>query len=143
MYQRDYILRLIERFGRMLIALRNRILTREAEPAPAQAELHDIAREAGLDLDFARRLDPEMLLQWLAPTGEVDEAKFWLLGELLYLAGLEAEGRSEADGGAADFSRSLAVFSRVRADWRPHADLASAGERSLELTRRLDGLRKR
>lgn len=140
MYQRDYILRLIERFGRMLIALRNRILNREAESAPVLTELHDIARESGLDLDLARRLDPEMLLLWLAPTGDVDEARFWLLGELLYLAGLDAAERGDAELGRADFSRALAVFSRVRADWRPHADLASAGERHLELTGRLDGV---
>lgn len=138
MYQRDYILRLIERFGRMLVALRNRILRRETESAPLQSEIHDIAREAGLDLDLARRLDPETLLLWLSPTGEVDEAKFWLLGELLYLSGLDARETGDGDGGRGDLSRALAVFVRVRADWRPHPDLASASERSQEIRRHLD-----
>jgi hypothetical protein len=135
-YHRDYILRLIERFGRMLVALRNRILRRETESAPLQSEIHDIAREAGLDLDLARRLDPETLLLWLSPTGEVDEAKFWLLGELLYLAGLGAQETGGGDG-RADFSRALAVFAQVRADWRPQAGLASAGERCQEIRARL------
>lgn len=138
MYRRDYILRLIERFGLALIALRNRILRREAEPAPLHAEIHGIASEAGLDLDLARRLDPQTLVMWLAPTGEVDEAKFWLLGELLYLEALTAQGQGEGDGGRGDMARALAVFSKLPAGWRPAADLASAGERCQELAERLE-----
>ena len=137
MYRRDLILRLIERFGRALIALRNRILKREAEAAPLHSEIHGIADEAGLDLDLARHLDPETLVMWLAPTGEVDEAKFWLLGELLYLEGLAAQARGEAGGGRADMARALAVFAKLPAAWRPAADLASAGERRQELADRL------
>lgn len=138
MYRRDFILRLIERFGRALIALRNRILKREAEAAPVHADIHGIASEAGLDLDLARRLDPRTLVMWLAPTGEVDEAKFWLLGELLYLEGLAAQGQGEADGGGGDMARALAVFSKLPAGWRPASDLASAGERCQELAERLE-----
>jgi hypothetical protein len=137
MYRRDFILRLIERFGRALMALRNRILKREAEAAPLQAEIQGIAHEAGLDLDLARRLDPRTLVMWLAPTGEVDEAKFWLLGELLYLEGLGAQERGEAEGGRDDMARAHAVFSKLPAGWRPGADLASAGERCQELAERL------
>jgi hypothetical protein len=132
LYRRDYILRLIERFGRMLIALRNRILNRELDSAQARVEIHEIARESGLDLDVARQLDPAMLLMWLAPGDDIDEAKLWLMGELLYLEGLEARGANE-DGGRDDLSRALALFGRLPREWKPHPDLPSAGERADEI----------
>lgn len=46
MYRRDYILRLIERFGQMLIALRNRILRRELDSDPGrQGREHPLPSE--------------------------------------------------------------------------------------------------
>ena len=85
MYRRDYILRLIERFARALIAIRNRLLKRAADAADARAEIHEIARTSGIDLEIAKQLDPVTLLVWLAPGDDVDEAKLWLTAELLYL----------------------------------------------------------
>lgn len=90
MYSRDYILRLIQQFGRTLIALRNRLLGRQADQAEMDAAIAEIARHAGLDLDIARRLDPPSLLMWLSPTEEVDPSRMWLMAELLYLAALAA-----------------------------------------------------
>ena len=133
MYRRDYILRLIERFGQMLIALRNRILGREIDSDQARAEIHEMARSSGLDLDVARQLDPPTLLLWLAPGDDVDEAKLWLMAELLYLEGLHAQAAGEPGAGRADLTRALAVFGRLPAEWRPHADLPSAGERVDEI----------
>ena len=137
MYRRDYILRLIERFGRMLIALRNRILRREIEAADVVAELRDIAQQAGLDLELARRLDPAMLVLWLAPTDDVDEPKLWLMAELLYLEGLQALSRGGGDA-RGDFARALGIFARLPPEWRPSDDLATAGERVAELRRLLE-----
>jgi hypothetical protein len=54
MYRRDYIMRLIERFGGILIALRNRILRREVDSAEPMGQVRDLAGQAGLDLDIAR-----------------------------------------------------------------------------------------
>lgn len=135
MYRRDYILRLIERFGRILIALRNRILRREIEAADVLAELRDIAQQAGLDLELARRLDPAMLVLWLAPTDDVDEPKLWLMAELLYLEGLQSQVGGDA---RADFARALSIFARLPPEWRPSDDLAAAGERVAELRRLLE-----
>ena len=45
MYRRDYVLRLIERLGMALIALRNRLLQRKGDLPLAMAELGDIAGE--------------------------------------------------------------------------------------------------
>ena len=138
MLRDDYVLRLIERLGATLIALRNRILRRAREDVAITAEIQEIARQAGLDLAVARTLGPEMLLMWLAPTGEADPARLWLMAELLYLEALA--GR--ASGGTewrADMKRALAVLSRVPSEWRPRDELAAAGERIAEIRALLDG----
>ena len=133
MYRRDYILRLIERFARALIAIRNRLLKRAADAADARAEIHEIARTSGIDLEIAKQLDPVTLLVWLAPGDDVDEAKLWLTAELLYLDALHARQRGTGDRGHGDLARALAVFRRLSPDWRPHGDLPSAGERAGEI----------
>lgn len=138
MYRRDYIIRLIERFGRALLLLRDRILRRQVQFADVRHELHEIAREAGLDLEIARHLDPASLLMWLAPTGEIDPPRFWLVAELLYLDGLAAREAGTGDRGRHDHARALALFGRLPAAWRPDDTLASAGERCTELQEMLD-----
>ena len=134
MYRRDYILRLIERFGRMLIALRDRILRREADAAEVTAKISEMAEQAGVDLDMARRLDPASLLLWLAPFDDFDQARVWLVAELLYLEGLQT-----GTAGADDLKRALALYSRLPEEWKPTDDFATAGERAAELKRLLSG----
>ena len=92
MYRYDYVLRLIERLGQVLRSLRNRLLRqRDLTDEDIRAELHEIAREAGLDLDFARRLDLGTLATWLAPVPDkVDEPRVWLMAELLHVEALHA-----------------------------------------------------
>ena len=133
MYRRDYIIRLIEQFARILIALRDQILRRELTVEDLRREIHEIAQQAGLDLTLARQLDPQMLLMWLAPTGEIDEPKFWLMAELLYLEGMDAREAARDDRGAADLARAHAIFALLPADWRPAEGLASAAERCAEI----------
>jgi hypothetical protein len=132
MYRQDYILRLIERLGAALGALRNRILRRAGEEAAIQAEIGEIARQAGLDIDVARKLDPDLLLAWLAPTGEPDPARLWLMAELLYLTGLQSKGAGESPW-PADFERALALLIRLPPDWRPGDSFATADERVTEI----------
>lgn len=129
MYRRDYILRLIEQFGRALAVLLNRITGRQLPPAEAHAQIAEIASQSGLQLDVARSLDPAMLLMWLAPRGEVDAGKFWLMAELLFLEGMQAREEGLADRARADLERARVILTRLAADWRPQADLTSVGER--------------
>lgn len=138
MLRRDYILRLIERFGRALIALRDRILKREISSEIVRAEIEDIARDAGADLDVARQLDPAMLVMWLAPTGEIDEGKFWLLAELLFLTALDSRESGTGDRGRADFNRALALLRRLPPDWRPAEGLPTPNERMVEIDRMME-----
>jgi hypothetical protein len=74
-----------------------------------------------------------MLLMWLSATGEIDEPKFWLLAELLYLEGMTAREAASSDRGRADLARARAIYARLPADWRPSVDLPSAGERLTEI----------
>jgi hypothetical protein len=136
MYRRDYILRLIERFAEALIAIRNRLLKREADSGEVLRVVREIAADAGLDLTVARSLDPATLLMWLAPTGEIDEPRLWLMAELLYLEGLQARNTG-SPAWRADFERALAIYSRLRSGWRPSDGLATPHERSAELRRLL------
>lgn len=129
MYSRDYILRLIQQFGRTLIALRNRLLGRQADQAEMDAAIAEIARHAGLDLDIARRLDPPSLLMWLSPSEDVDPSRMWLMAELLYLAAL-ADAPVRRRG---DLERALAIWERLPPDWKPSDDFPPVGERIDEL----------
>ena len=129
------MLRLIERLGQVLRTLRDRLLQRELSNDDLRAEIQEIAREAGLDLAVARRLDPATLATWLAPVPDrVDADRVWLMAELLYVeAGSPARRRGHERQAASDLQRALALFSRISPSWRPGADLTSAGERVAEL----------
>lgn len=138
MYRRDYILRLIERFGRALRALRDRILKREVDAATVVAEIHDVAQQAGIDLELARRLDPASLSLWLAPGDDVDQPRIWLIAELLYLTGLQTS-TADARTARGDFERALTLHARLPADWRPSDGFVTSGERAAELRTLLAG----
>ncbi len=139
MYRQDYIIRLIEQFGRALAALRNGILGRQLSPSEAHAQVRAVASQSGLQLDVARTLDPVMLLMWLAPRGDadIDPGKFWLMAELLFLEGLQAHQDGRDAAARADLERARLILSKLEPDWRPQADLASAGERIAEIEDRL------
>ena len=133
-YRYDYVLRLIERLGQVLRTLRDRLLRRQMTNEDLRAEIAEIAREAGLDVAFARRLDPGTLVTWLAPDPDrVDEDRVWLMAELLYVEGLASRGEgneAQADG---DLRRALALFARIPPSWRPGDDAPTAAERVAEL----------
>jgi hypothetical protein len=136
-YRHDYIIRLIERFGAVLRSLRDRILRREREDLSARAEIAEIARHAGLDLGVARTLPPDLLMMWLAPTGEADPAKLWLMAELLYLEALDCRATGE-QGWRADLERARSLLVRLEPGWRPGDGFTSAGDRLTEIGAMLD-----
>jgi hypothetical protein len=135
-YRHDYIMRLIERFGVALRTLRDRILRREREDLSVRGELGEIARQAGLDLEVARTLDPAALMMWLAPSGLPDPARLWLMAELLYLEGIAGEADGDA-GWRGDLSRAAALLAQVPGEWRPGPEFATAAERGDEIQRLL------
>jgi hypothetical protein len=129
MFRQDYILRLVEQFGRVLATLLSKIKGRQLSPTEVHAQIAAIASQGGLQLDVARSLDPVMLLMWLAPRGEIDPGKFWLMAELLFLEGMQAREEGLADRARDDLQRARIILSQLATDWRPQADLTSVGER--------------
>jgi hypothetical protein len=111
--------------------MRDRLLRREADQAVFRAQIGDLAQQAGLDLDIARRLDPASLLMWLAPTGEIDEPRLWLMAELLVLEALQARGAG--GDGRSDLQRALAIYARLPQPWRPSDEFPTVAERAAEV----------
>ena len=134
MYRYDYVLRLIERLAQVLRTLRDRLLQRQLSNEDLRAELQEIAREAGLDLAFARRLDPATLATWLAPRlDSMNADRMWLMAELLFVEALSARAAGNERQAVGDLQRALALFARLDSDWKPGTDAPSAGERVTEL----------
>jgi|SRR5690242_1641571 hypothetical protein len=134
MYRYDYVLRLIERLGQVLRTLRDRLLRRQLTNEDLRAEVQEIAREAGLDLELARRLDPATLVTWLAPLPDhVDRDRVWLMAELLYVEATAARAAGDERLATEDARRALALFEILPESWKAGDDLATPGERVAEL----------
>jgi hypothetical protein len=109
-FQRDYILRVIEQAGQMLIALRNRILGRALSDSQIEEELQSVARTTGFDLDLARSASPDTLLMIVAPTGEVEPGRCWVMAETLYLDGLRSLLEERQSDAEASLDKALRLF---------------------------------
>jgi hypothetical protein len=140
MQQRDYILRLIEQMGAALIALRNRILGREAEPVAIWEELSGVAERTGFDLELLRGFSAETLRMLVSPTGEVEPGRCWLMAELLYLDGLQAEAEGRTEDAVAGLEKAFTLFHLIAPAGGMLVGLPEAGERMEEIEERLAAL---
>ena len=113
MEQRDYILRMIEQFGRFALALRQLITGGGAGSGRARDQLTSVASNAGLDLDLARVATADTLLMLAAPSGELDPSRCWMYAETLYLDGLDAELSGDLDRAWSAYGRARALFAAV------------------------------
>lgn len=66
------------------------ILGRKGSVGEVRAELQRVLRQVGFDLDIALVADADTLVRMIAPTGELEPARGWLVAEAMYLDGLEA-----------------------------------------------------
>ena len=114
MTQRDYILRHIEMLGAALIALRKKILGGEVTAGEAAAQLQAVSEKGGMALDLARASSPETLHMLVAPTGEIEPGKCWLLAETLYLDGLAAREAGEHERGMDSLGKARMLFSLLK-----------------------------
>ena len=110
MAQRDYILRMIEQMGEILIALRNTIVGGTASARIIEEKLEAAASQSGLDLGLARAASPETIQMMVAPMGEVEPGRCWLVAEILYLDGLHAQLDGRSDEADASFRKSLPLY---------------------------------
>jgi hypothetical protein len=138
LYQRDYILRIIEQLGRALLRIRNLILGRQTEAGEVHAELRAIAGRAGLDLELARVLGSELLPMLIAPSGEAEPARCWLFAELLYLEALQAEQGGRTGAARGDLERASEFYALLPAEWAPPQGFPTAAERLAEMRTMLD-----
>jgi hypothetical protein len=138
--RRDYIMRLIEQVGHMLVALRHRILGGEVTGPETRDELRAAARAGGLDFDLARAMTSESLLLMVAPAGEVDPGRCWLLAEMFYLEGLEAELGGRIPEARDSLERAGFLFGMLQPIAGNVTGLPEAKPRLEEIERRLAGM---
>ena len=114
MAQTDYILRMIEQMGQMLAALRRVILGKSASAEVIADRLASAAREGGFDLTLARVASLETIEMMVAPTGDLDPGRCWLVAEILYLDGLQAELEERHGEAEERYRKSLPLYTLLK-----------------------------
>lgn len=137
MPQRDYILRLIEQVGLMLKALRAAILGRTAELAEVRRQLRTVLQQVGFDLDVALIADTDTLVRMIAPTGELEPGRGWLVAETMYLDGLEAALDGRKDDAHLSLGKALRLFRMFDASTPIPGGFPAAPDRIAEIEQRL------
>lgn len=133
MPQRDYILRMIEQMGAVLAEVRRRLLGGRASQETRE-QLADVAAQGGVDLDLVKGFDLDTLMMLLAPMGEIEPSRGWLMAEILYLDGLDA---ALTDRPAREsLLKARALFAMMRPHPALFVGIAEADERIAEI----DGL---
>jgi len=139
MAQKDYLLRQIEALGQLLIAIRKMILGGEADGAAVETRLREASGKVGMDLELARAATPETLRMLIAPTGEIEPGRCWLLAETLYLDGIHA--RLSGDPGQAldSLGKARMLFSLLGPMGAFLVGFPEAAERMEEIDRLVAG----
>jgi hypothetical protein len=132
---------MIEQMGELLIALRNRVLGRSVTRQELSDGFARVASQTGIDLGLARSATPETLQLLVAPTGEVEPGRCWLVAEMLAVDGLQWEAEHRPDEARASYERARALFSLLEPGGAFLVGLPEASDRVGELTARLEALR--
>lgn len=140
MVQRDYILRIIEELGAVLIALRKAILGGSARATEVEDNLRRAAGAAGMDLDLARAASIDALPAMMAPTGEVEPARCWLLAEVLMTDGMRQLHGGETGRARSSLAKAAALFRLVAPLGAYLTGFPEADERIAEIEGVLAGL---
>lgn len=138
--QRDYIVRMIEEFGRFALAIRRMILGGEKGSEEVGMRLRSLASRAGLDLDLAHAATLETLLLLAAPSGELDPARCWMYAETLYLDGLEASLSGDRPRAKSSLDKARRLFELVAPQGAFLVGFPEAGERIEEIEAELRSL---
>lgn len=141
MHNRDYIMRQIEQLGAFLAELRRRIIGRGSSAAEMYEALQDVAGQAGLNVDLLRVLDARSLHALVAPTGEVDMTRCWLMAEILYLDGLQASVEERNDEAEDSLVKAWSLFDLVRPRGGMLIGFPEADDRIREIHEVMDDLR--
>ena len=136
MPQRDYVLRQIEILGAALLALKKKILAGRADRTEVEEGLQELSGKGGMALDLAKACTPETLRMLIAPTGEVEPGKCWLMAETLYLDGLFQLEAGGLDQALDSLAKAKMLFSLLKPMGAFLAGFPEASERMTEI----DGL---
>lgn len=140
MQRRDYILRLIEEIGAAVIALRNRILGRQDDPAEIEHALGRLAGQGGIDLSLLRGFSVDTLHMLVSPRGEVEPTRCWMMAELLYLDGLQARVEDRASDARESLGKAKVLYGLVAPAGGLLVGFPEADERRADIDLQLDGL---
>ena len=102
MQREDYLLRMIAQMGRVLAAVRRKLL--EGRNVEAGDDLKSAAQQGGIDLGILIALEEESLGQLLRTGGEIDRPKCAFFAEVVYL----------------EWQRQLAMGRKAQADACAH-----------------------
>jgi len=128
---------MIEEMGMVLVRLREIILGRASSRQHVEGEVQKVLRGIGFDFDIARMADAETLERMVAPTGNVEPARAWLIAEGFYLEGLEAQLDDRAGDARASFGKALRLYRLVAPDALLPTGFTEANERITEIEQRL------
>lgn len=140
MVQRDYILRMIEELGAALIALRKAIFGGKASAGEVEDTLRRAASSAGMDIELARAVSVEALPAMVAPTGEVEPARCWVLAEALMTDGVYQLERGKHDLARSSLARAAVLFGLVGPGGAFLVGFPEARVRIAEIEELLDGM---
>ena len=135
--QQDFILRMIERIGVLFAAIRKLIIG-GGDPSEVETRLAAAADAAGYDLGILRSLDLESLLAVVAPGGEVDISRLWMMGELLLLDGLQASRLEDSARATELLTKSRALFELLGTSNSVSRSFPEASERIAEIDLELE-----
>jgi len=128
LYSRDYILRMIEQMGQVLVAIRNAILRRTIGPEEVEEQLNEVADRVGFDLDLARAADSATIRLLIAPMGEVEPGRCWMVAEVLFLDALHAETEGRTEDARRQYEKALPLY-RLLEPGALHLELPESLER--------------
>jgi hypothetical protein len=134
--QKDYLLRLIEMAGQVLREALRRVLGGSASTEDVEEAIAEAGARVGIDARLALLATGETLELMIAPTGEVDVTRCWVLAESLYVAGRHAEAAGDPDRAAAFFERARRLYALLDPSLVV-SGLPEAAERVADIERRM------
>ena len=124
----------------VLARLREIILGRASSRHHVEGEIQKALQGIGFDFEIARIADAETLERMVAPTGEVEPARAWLIAESFYLEGLEAQLDERNTDAMSAFDKALRLYRFVAPDALLPTGFTEATDRIREIEQRMSAL---
>lgn len=99
-----------------------------------------MSTRAGFDLELLRGFSADTLHMLVAPTGEVEPARCWMMAEILYLDGLQAALEERVSAAGASLAKARLLYTLIEPGGGMLMGLPEAGERIEEIDARLAAL---